>query len=177
VVLKLVASQDAQKLIDWLVKIAAAPLYDQAGQETALSKPMYLFSKQGIAAFNAKYHDRASVQYFSVTGRTDWHLGGTACQSEDVPPFVAQWKNERDPVDPLLSITEAMLDGGLGDPYPNDGLVRVDDAKWGTFLGCIPADHLDEIGHLFGDSPGLGNAWKHREFYRALVAFLRERGL
>ncbi len=29
---------------------------------------------------------------------------------------------------------------------PNDGLVRVESAKWGTFRGCIPADHADEVG-------------------------------
>ena len=30
-------------------------------------------------------------------------------------------------------------------PAPaNDGMVAVYSAKWGTFLGCIPADHWDE---------------------------------
>jgi triacylglycerol lipase len=55
--------------------------------------------------------------------------------------------------------------------------VRVADAKWGKFLGCVPADHLDEIGHLFGDSPGVGNGWKHRELYASLIAYLRAQGL
>jgi triacylglycerol lipase len=177
VVLKLVANQEAQKFVDWLVKLAAAPLYDQAGQETALSKPMYEFSQPGIAAFNATYSDRASVLYYSLAGRSDWHLGGLACNVADAPAFVADWKSTKDPIDPLLSLTEAMLDGGLGDPYPNDGLVRVESAKWGRFLGCLPADHLDQIGHLFGDSPGLGNGWKHRDFYADLIAFLRQQGL
>lgn len=31
---------------------------------------------------------------------------------------------------------------------PNDGLVQVASAKWGTFRGCIPADHIDEVGAL-----------------------------
>jgi triacylglycerol lipase len=177
IVLRLVQNQDAQRFIDWLVKLAAAPLYGQAGEQTSLSKPMLLFSEKGIAEFNAKYHDRASVRYFSLTGRTNWHLGGSDCQTEDAPPFITQWNTARDPVDPLLSLTEALLDGGLGDPYPNDGLVRVADAKWGKFLGCVPADHLDEIGHLFGDSPGVGNGWKHRELYASLIAYLRAQGL
>lgn len=177
VVLKLVSNPNAQAIIDWLVKMAAQPLYDQAGQQTALTKPMQLFSEPGIAEFNAKYTDRAGVLYFSLTGRTNWHAGGSDCAVTDAPPFIAQWKSELDPVDPLLSVTEALLDGGLGDPYPNDGLVRVEDAKWGTFLGCIPADHLDQIGHLFGDGPGLGNQWKHLELYASLLAFIREKGL
>lgn len=29
---------------------------------------------------------------------------------------------------------------------PNDGLVQVASAKWGTFRGCVPADHADEVG-------------------------------
>jgi triacylglycerol lipase len=176
VVLKLIANQEAQKFIDWLVKMAAAPLYDQAGQETALSKPMHQFSQQGIAEFNATYSDRAAVAYYSLAGRSDWTLGGAACAVADAPAFVADWKAERDPIDPALALTEAMLDGGLADPYPNDGLVRVESAKWGRFLGCVPADHLDQIGHLFGDSPGLGNAWKYLGFYASLVAFLRAEG-
>jgi triacylglycerol lipase len=177
IVLGLVQNPDAKSFVDWLVNIAAAPLYDQAGKETALSKPMHLFSEQGIAEFNAKYVDRAGVLYFSLTGRSDWELGGAACQSADAPPFVTQYQQELDPIDPALSLTETLLDGGLTDPYPNDGLVRAEDAKWGTFLGCVPADHLDQIGHLFGDSPGLGNGFDHLELYRELVAYLREKGL
>ena len=29
---------------------------------------------------------------------------------------------------------------------PNDGLVQVASAKWGTFRGCVPADHADQVG-------------------------------
>jgi len=32
------------------------------------------------------------------------------------------------------------------DLRPNDGLVQVERAKWGTFRGCLPADHMDEVG-------------------------------
>jgi hypothetical protein len=33
-----------------------------------------------------------------------------------------------------------------------------------TAAGCVPADHLDEIGHLLGDHPGLGNDFDHVAF-------------
>lgn len=177
IILKLIPNPQAQQLVDWLVKIVGAPLYDQVGKETAVSKPLHLFSKQGIAEFNAKYPDSPGVEYFSVAGRSDFHLGGTDCKVSSAPPFIAKFAKVLDPVDPLLSVTETVLDGGLLDPYPNDGLVRVKDAKWGTFLGCVPADHLDEIGHLFGDNPGFGNSWRHDEFYAALIAYLRDQGL
>jgi triacylglycerol lipase len=35
-----------------------------------------------------------------------------------------------------------------GELLPNDGLVEVASAKWGTFRGCVPADHIDEVGAL-----------------------------
>ncbi len=69
------------------------------------------------------------------------------------------------------------LDGGLGQPDANDGLVRVKDARWGTFLGCVPADHLDEVGQLFGDSAGIGNQFAHKELYVELAKYLRAQGL
>jgi triacylglycerol lipase len=70
-----------------------------------------------------------------------------------------------------------VLDGGIGDGMPNDGLVTAESARWGQFLGCLPADHIDEVGQILGDSPGLGNSWDHRELYAGVVALLRARGL
>ena len=81
-----------------------------------------------------------------------------------------------DPVSPMLEATQFIISPNAFDPVGNDGLVPVESAKWGTFLGCIPADHLDEIGQIGGLSPGLGNDWRHKPFYRSLVSFLRARG-
>jgi triacylglycerol lipase len=120
--------------------------------------------------------DEPGVFYASIAGRTDLNYGTTVCNPSVKLPFMTDWQGKLDAVDPLLSLFEALLDGGFGDPYPNDGLVRVSDSKRGEFWGCIPADHLDEVGQLVGDSPGLGNNWKHQEFYAAIIAELRKRG-
>jgi hypothetical protein len=104
------------------------------------------------------------------------HNGGSACDVASPLPFIGAWDDERDPIDPLFSVTEALSDGGIGDPYPNDGLVRVDDAKHGLFLGCLPADHTDMVGHLFGDKPGVGNDWDYKQFYVDLILWLRAQG-
>lgn len=47
-------------------------------------------------------------------------------------------------MDPLIAFAGAIV----GDNHfvSNDGLVSVESAKWGDFQGCIPADHIDEIG-------------------------------
>ncbi len=176
VVLKLVADPNAQDLVNDLLVLIGAPLYDQIGNETNVILPLKLFSQEGIAEFNKVHPDELGVFYASITGRTDLHLGGSGCSTSVKLPFITDWQGKLDTVDPLLSVSEMILDGGIGDPYPNDGLVRVADAKRGEFWGCIPADHLDQVGQLFGDSAGLGNNWKHQEFYAALIAELRQRG-
>ena len=174
--LGIVPNPNLQNLIDWFVKLIARPLYDAAGNETSIIEPMKQFSTPGIASFNAKYTDGPGVEYFSIGGRSDRHLGGTHCATANAPPFISAYNLALDPIDPLLNPTEIYLTGGITSPYPNDGLVRVADSKWGTFLGCIPADHFDEIGHLFGDLPGLINPFRHKPFYRHLVQFLRGKG-
>ncbi len=177
VILGAVQDPNTQQLVDWFVKQIGYALWDAAGEKSSLWKPLELFSKDGISAFNAKYPDPAGVLYFSLSGRTDFKLTESECTPDEVVPFIDQYKLETDSVDPLLAVSEAFLDGGLGQPDTNDGLVRAADARWGTFLGCVPADHLDEVGQLLGDSPGLGNQWDYLGLYRGLVAFLRARGL
>jgi triacylglycerol lipase len=177
VLLGLVSDPGAKELVDWLVKQIGYALYDTTGKKTSIWKPLELFSKPGIAAFNQKYSDRASVRYWSLTGRSDFKLAELDCKPDAVVPFIDKWKLETDPVDALFLISEAYLDGGLGQPDGNDGLVRVKDARWGTFLGCVPADHLDEVGQLFGDSPGIGNQFSYKELYVELVKYLRAQGL
>lgn len=178
IVLGLVSDPNAQALADTLVQLIGAPLWDDVGEETSVTKSLEQLSEPGMVVFNDTYPDGPGVRYFSITGRTALHLGGTGCALAAPPAFIDDFTSTRDPVDPLLSLTENILSGY--NPFalvPNDGLVTVASAKWGSFLGCIPADHLDEVGHLLGDSPGLLNDWEHLSFYADLVAFLRDQGV
>ena len=77
------------------------------------------------------------VAYFSWTGHT-CGLVDVDCQRD--------WNGEI--VTPLLAPTYRALQA-LGQEA-NDGLVGVEAAQWGAFLGELPADHLDEVGLLFG---------------------------
>jgi triacylglycerol lipase len=178
IVLGLASSSSTQAIADALVQLIGAPLWDEVGEETSVIKSLEQLSEPGMLAFNETYPDAPGVPYFSITGRTALHLGGNACKVASAPDFITDFEDTRDPVDPLLALTESVLSGiNPFSPVPNDGLVVVGSAKWGTFLGCIPADHLDEIGHLFGTSPGLLNDWKYLAFYADLVEFLRVQGL
>lgn len=176
VVLKLVADPNAQDALNDLLVLIGAPLFDQIGNETNVVLPLKLFSQEGIAAFNKAHPDEPGVFYASVGARTDLALGGSVCNADVDLPFIKEWQNKLDVVDPALSVFNIILDGSILDPQPNDGLVRVSDSKRGEFWGCLPADHLDEIGQLFGDSPGLGNSWEYQAFYASVIAELRKRG-
>lgn len=176
VALKLVPNSSAAALVDALVKLVGMPLYDAAGNQTSLSKSLYQFSSEGIKAFNAVYTDSPGVLYQSFTGRSKLHLGGKDCDAPSAPAFVTKWKNERDGLEALLTVPGIILDDSILSPVPHDGLVRVRDAKWGVFLGCVPADHFDEIGQLFGDKPSLLNDWKYKDFYESVVLMLRQQG-
>ncbi len=61
----------------------------------------------------------------------------------------------------------------------NDGLVSVDSAQWGDFQGVKDAawwsagcDHLMEVGHLFGYTPG----FDHEGFYQDIASDLKNKG-
>lgn len=168
----------ASPFVDGLVQLVGAPLWDKLGQETSLVASMVQMSTEGMIEFNETYPDVEGVLYTSLTGRSSLHSGGDACEPDNVPPpyFIAQWDEERDPIDPLFAFAAAIVSGPTLSE-PNDGLVRVIDARWGEFLGCVPADHMDEVGHLLGDDPGLTNDWDHREMYLGLAQYLRLRDL
>lgn len=176
IALKAIDSPYLQGIVNFLLQTVGAPLYDEIGESTNLAASLYDFSSEGSALFNATYTDTPGIYYASVAGRSDWHFGGSICQVSSAPDFIKAYNNNLDPIDPLFDLPEQLLDGGITDPYPNDGLVRVVDARWGDFLGCVPADHMDMIGQLFGDNPGFGNPWDHRQFYQDLVSLLRDKG-
>lgn len=164
-------------------------VYDQDTAKSDVLAALDLFSEDGIAAFNAEYTDSPGVPYYSIMGRSDRTLATEECAATDRPSFITKWDEERDPIDPMLAVMEGTLDDGdplwnWGNEHPNDGLVRVESSKWGRFLGCIPADHLDEVGQLFGDDPGcyweglnyICNDFDYLEFYVDLIAWLRAQG-
>ncbi|MCB9539094.1 MAG: triacylglycerol lipase [Myxococcales bacterium] len=59
---------------------------------------------------------------------------------------------------------------------PNDGMVTVESAKWGAFRGCIPADHLDEVGQPKHDEADPNTGFDHVRFYRNMAFELAAQG-
>jgi triacylglycerol lipase len=59
---------------------------------------------------------------------------------------------------------------------PNDGLVRVESGKWGTFRGCLPASHLSELGQVSLTRPDPRTGFDHLRFYRNIAFELSAKG-
>lgn len=172
----LVASPLLSSLEDWMARFFGPVLYEKVDGETSLSAALEQLSTPGVEAFDKAWPDAPGVAYYSIAGRTDLDPGGADCVPDREVAFVSDFAGVLDTVDPIFALTESVIDGGLLGTTDNDGLVRASEARWGTFLGCLPADHVDQVGQFLGDPPGLGNGWNHFQFFRDLVAFLRDEG-
>ncbi len=135
---------------------------------------LYDLSTEGAAAFAARHPDAPGVAYFSLTGQSGLTSGDGDCQPDAPAPFVTRW-GAGDPMDVVLDASAVILDGALDGADAHDGLVPVASARWGTFLGCLPADHMDEICQIAGDTPGVGNDFDCVAFYRDLAFWLATR--
>lgn len=174
VAMKLLASPYSQDIVNELTKLIGGPLYDDIGNATDLTAALYLFSQPGITAFNAAHPDSPGVFYASIAGRSLLRPNEADCTGDIALPFVTSWYGTLDPLNPLFAAFVPVLAGDQA--YINDGLVRAKDAQWGQFWGCLPADHVDEVGQILGESPGVGNDWKYLDFYAQLIAYMRAQG-
>lgn len=172
--LDLLVIPGSHALVDALGRIIGGVIDDQVGDKTSIVHALQQFSSAGIAEFNQRYPDAPGVFYASVAGRSARAEGGDDCREDVTVPFVTPWITTLDPLNPLLKLTGVVLRGTDG--ITHDGLVRARDARWGQFWGCIPADHMDEVGQILGQGPGAGNDWGYLEFYSELVAYLRSLG-
>ncbi|MFW6050381.1 MAG: esterase/lipase family protein [Myxococcota bacterium] len=186
VALGLLDNPFGEAFVSALADLLGPAVYDRYDENSDVFQSLHQFSEPGITEFNAIYDDSPEVDYFSIAGRSDLTSSRVwSCQTEDAPELVTRWSGERDPIDPLLGLFEDILDNNPFGTYPNfepnDGLVRASDAQWGTFLGCVPADHLDEIGQLLGDHPGCSlftgcNDFDHLALFTDLATWLRDQG-
>ena len=60
---------------------------------------------------------------------------------------------------------------------PNDGLATVASAKWGTFRGCIPADHIEQLGQHSLPDVNVRTGFDIARFYTNVAGDLAEQGL
>ncbi len=169
----------AGQLIGWLLgELEGSPnpgadWYDDGylenGYRPDLQAAIRNLQPKTMEAFNASHPDPAGVPIFSVAGVSNLlSINQSECEGG-----LWDFPNRVDIIDPLFAATGLYLsnsDGGwVLDPTPNDGLVTVASSRWGTFLGCFAADHLDEIGQVVDFTAGIVSGFDHRRLYLQLM--------
>ena len=158
-----------------LLKLFGSTVLDPGGNPNSDAKAAIAqLTTAGCDAFNTKYPDDPTVSYFSIAGRSENGGGDIDCGGASVAPFIGKWDQVKGPVNPLLAATASIIDGSAKVPPTNDGLVTVASAKWGTFLGCVPSDHLSEVCQIGGQSSG--SSFNCVTMYRDLADWLVARG-
>lgn len=145
------------------VTTVAAPHRGLRTSVPAWFTPMDVSEEYMTGEFAEAYPDDPSVPAFSWAGATCLATD-LACQGDLDGEIVAT----------QLSTTYWSVLVAHGDDEfsgANDGLVPVASARWGEFLGILPADHFDQIGHIPGQRWG---PFEHLEFFLEEARRLRQ---
>jgi triacylglycerol esterase/lipase EstA (alpha/beta hydrolase family) len=146
---------------------------------------------EALFAFNREVTDAPGVYYQSWAGVSQV-LGRTSDASEElireqcVAPggelLFSRHRDTRDRMNELLWVA-APFSGTSRDDLgrvvssPADGQVAVASAKWGTFRGCIPADHYDVVGQIGHTTWDPVTGFDAPRFYAYVATDLAGRGL
>lgn len=155
-----------------LLNLFGSAVLDPNGQPNDDAKAaVQQLSTAGVAEFNAQVPDAPGVSYFSIGGRSNNQTADADCGSSSEAAWIAKYDQTTDAIGPLLSVPAGILNGSYSVVPTNDGLVTVASAKWGTFLGCLPSDHMSEVCQLAGTGD-----FNCIPFFRDLAGWLVERG-
>jgi triacylglycerol lipase len=160
------APGDAQAALDVL-----ATAFGLSG--TSFEGALQDLSSAGAAAFHAATPDVQAIKYWSVAGRSN---GMAADMCPPSSTITTQWDSSTDTMNAVLVPVDAILQTQIPSTMVQDGLVTLESAQWGTFLGCVPADHFDEVCQIAGESPGIGNDFDCLGLYKNLGNLLTANG-
>jgi triacylglycerol lipase len=164
--------QIAYPLITPLLDLYGLVAGDPASEKDLRTSLQWLSEAYVDGTFNPANPDDARVKYFSWAGRSNLMPGGSECK----PGMIADDDSKLDVVDPLFVATGGFLATDAAHSV-NDGLVPVYSAKWGQFMGCVPADHLDEVGQLAETGPDALTGFDHLAYFREIVGNIRKNGM
>jgi triacylglycerol lipase len=134
--------------------------------EANLNQQMQELSRPHMEQFNRETPDHPEVRYRSWAGRSVSNRLVRDVASEACDSGIHSNPSGRDIVDPLFVLVQPAVTRAQG---PNDGLVAVSSAKWGTFMGCVPADHLDEVGMLGDRAPQRFSGFSYLELFETIA--------
>jgi triacylglycerol lipase len=175
VFLKLVPG-DADRAIDTIAR-TIGKTFNATAESTNVRAAMQGLAESGMPAFNASHPDDPRVFYQSWAGvsnvgclpNPDLNRESEACEGK-----LLRHRFRLDCMDPLLMPSAAIVAHGTK-LLPNDGISTVASSKWGTFRGCVPADHLDEVGQIDDGGMSKRTGFDHLAFYRTMAFELAAR--
>lgn len=147
-------------------------IYNGAPGRSEMRATLTALSEREAVRFNEQNPDDPRVRYYSVAGRSNRRDGRAVCGEAMVENVPAQ----TDVPNVFIAPLTVFLEGSDPTNLVNDGLVTVRSARWGTFVGCVPADHFDEVGQIAHQGADRGSGFDHIVLYRDLVRRLREDG-
>ena len=131
-------------------------------------------AERNAAAFNTANPDRAGVYYQSWAGVSSPSGVASAVNLSACEGKFLMHPDTMDKLGTLMpSLVWKIVGHGAGEP--NDGVTTVTSAKHGEFRGCIPADHMDEVGQV-QDTYDTATGWDHLRFYRNVAFELSAKG-
>jgi len=138
-------------------------------------------------AFNDEITDAAGVLYQSwagysrpmgtATAEHDALLAAECRTADGATGLPAQGKHDFMAL-ALVPFARIAGDQGSDRPgLPNDGLATIPSAKWGTFRGCIPADHMEQLGQKSLPDVNVRTGFDVAWFYTNVAGALAGQGL
>lgn len=162
-------------LLNTLATMIGAKVSDVGG-DPHLRAALAAMAERNAARFNAANPDDPRVTYQSWSGvasmfgrASDRSAALAACDNQMLVPEGTFDK---------MRLEFTLFSGIVGHSgsEPHDGMVTVRSAKWGTFRGCVPGDHSDEIGRMTTARPNPRTSWDPQRFWRQVAFELAARG-
>lgn len=146
--------------------------YNEARSRADLRASLQGMRTSALVRFNEENPDDPRVRYYSWAGRSNRRDGSRVCAG-----VVPNEPSRVDNTTVFLAGIALLLEGTNPGENVNDGMVTVQSARWGRFMGCVPADHFDEVGQIAHTMPVRESGFDHLAFYRAIVATLEGDGM
>lgn len=148
---------------------------DDLAGDTNVRAALTALSEKASESFNAENPDDRRVYYQSWAGVSNVLAVPNPKDYEACEGKLETYRSRRDNMDALLTPIAAIVAHGT-ELRPNDGMATVASSKHGTFRGCIPADHFDEVGQIKDEARSSRTGFDHVRFYRNVAFDLAKRG-
>ncbi len=136
--------------------------------------------------FNAEIDDAPGIEYQSFAGVSRPFGEATAehdarmrdvCTKSDGHDGLLGFGRHDFMALTLVPFTDTVGHATGTSPFePNDGLSAVSSARWANFRGCIPADHMEQLGERNIPDVNVVNGFDVARFYTNIASDLAARG-